>query len=82
MKQKPLSPGEALRLLQANIADEHTETPTDGFLSAQQWSDAWGKSIRQTRDLLKAAVKRGLAEKKLLKQRTGDVQFFRFTGVV
>lgn len=76
----PLSPGEALRLLQASISDEHSETPTDGFLSAQQWSEAWGKSLRHTRDLLKTAIKKGLAEKKLLRQRTGDVQFFRFTG--
>lgn len=77
-KKPEMSPGAALRLLQSSLADERTETPSEGFLSVEQWASAWEKSIRHTRDLLKSAVKRGLAERKILKQRAGNVQFFRF----
>jgi hypothetical protein len=53
---------EALRTIQRALAAPRIESVPKGWLTSQQWADAWGKSRPHTNRLLADAVRAGVME--------------------
>lgn len=68
---------DALRFLQENLANAENDQIPAGFKTAQQWGDDWSRSRRRADEILREAVKHGLAEVLTLTVRKRKVRYFK-----
>lgn len=66
-----------LHRLQQALADDGLEDVPEGWLTTNQWADAWGLSRTRAGELLRAGVARGMMEMQVYRTAGGALKHYR-----
>jgi hypothetical protein len=57
-----MTPAQALAALQSILSPD-AETPAEGYLTMEQWADAWSLSLTHTSRMIRQGMAKGVVEK-------------------